>query len=181
MKPKLAQVSMNGRMAYTIMCVEAFLVNQYPERDWRLIAQKMWEATTTNWGDWPIMYLCYLPDVILEDDDYDSDYFGPYITLQEYQQLKDFYSNITEGREDDPADPVAYMLNKPFEMAMIYEGTGIGDGHESFEIIDEAEQILLEHSIPLPDHNLVKFSPASEFNGWGYNFDGTHLSIILNK
>ncbi len=178
MNHKLAQVSMNGRMAYTIMCVEAFLVNQYPDQDWRLIAEKMWAATTTNWGDWPDMYLCYIPDVILHDD-YDPKGFGPYMTHQEFQRLRDFYSGITEGREDDPTDTVDYMLNKPFEMAMIYEGTFIGDGHESFEIIDEAEKVLKDNGIPLPDHNLVKFSPSSEFNGWGYKFDGTHLSIIL--
>ncbi|MDO5295544.1 MAG: hypothetical protein Q4F00_02730 [bacterium] len=176
---KLAQVSMNGRMAYTIMCVEAFLVNQYPDRDWHLIAEKMWAATTTNWGDWPDMYCCYLPEIILPEQDYDRKYFGPYMTQQEFEQLKAFYSGITEGREDDPTDEVNYMLNKPFEMAMVYEGTCIGDGHESFEIIDEAEKVLKDHHIALPDHNLVKFSPSSEFNGWGNDFDGTHLSIIL--
>ncbi len=50
---KLDKVSMHGRMACIIMCVEAFLVNQYPDHDWRLIAEKMCEATTINWGDWP--------------------------------------------------------------------------------------------------------------------------------
>ncbi len=126
-----------------------------------------------------MMYLRYLPDIIFDDDGYDREYFGPYMNQQEFEQLKAFYSGITEGREDDPTDEVNYMLNKPFEMAMVYEGTGIGDGHESFEIIDEAEKVLTDHHIALPDHNLVRFSPSSEFNGWGYKFDGTHLSIIL--
>ncbi|MBQ7567853.1 hypothetical protein IJT17_03520 [bacterium] len=181
MKHKLAQVSMNGRMAYTIMCVEAFLVNQYPDRDWRLIAKKMWAATTINWGDWPDIYCLFIPDLLLQYDDYDPKEFMPFMTLHEFHLVRHLYAGITEGREDDPKDVLNFMLNKPFEMAMVYEGTGIGDGHESFEIIDEAEQVLLEHNISLPDHNLVKFSPASEFNGWGYKFDGTHLSIILNK
>ena len=179
MSHKLAQVSMNGRMAYTIMCVEAFLVNQYPERDWRLLAKKMWDATSINWGDWPVVYCNYLPDVILQYNDYVPEEFKNEMTLQEFNYAKSLYAGITEGRQDDPTDVVDYMLSKPFEMAMVYEGTEIGDGHESFEIIDEAEQVLLEHNIPLPDHNLVKFSPSSEFNGWGYKFDGTPLSIIL--
>ena len=54
---------------------------------------------------------------------------------------------------------------------MVYEGTDIGDGHESFEIIDETEKVLKDHRIVLPDHNLVKFSPSSGFNGWGYKKD----------
>ena len=43
---KMDKVSMNGRMAYVIMCVEAFLKAKYHDRDWTLIAQKMWQATT---------------------------------------------------------------------------------------------------------------------------------------
>ena len=33
MNNKLSAVSMNGRMAYVIMCVEAYLINKYPDRD----------------------------------------------------------------------------------------------------------------------------------------------------
>ena len=43
------------------------------------------------------------------------------------------------GIEDDDSDELNYMINKPFEMAMVYEGTGIGDGIESVEIIQKAE------------------------------------------
>ena len=87
---KLANVSMNGRMAYTIMCVEAFLANQYPDRDWRLIAEKMWAAATTDWGDWPMMYSRYLPDIIFDDDNYDREYFGPYMSSKSSGNSKAF-------------------------------------------------------------------------------------------
>ena len=180
MKNKLEDVSMNGRMAYVIMCVEAYLKSVYPQKDWTLIAKAMWKATNTNWGDWPDLYCVYIPDVFLHYNSFDEDELGSSISEDEYNMLRKLYSGITEGREDDPSDELNYVLNKPFEMAMVYEGTVIGDGKESFEIVDEIEVVLSNHNIPLPDWSRVVFSNASELNGWGNDFDGTFLSIILN-
>ena len=64
-------------------------------------------------------------------------------------------------------------------MAMVYEGTTIGDGQESLSIIEHAEAILLSQDIELPDYTKVLFSKTSERNGWGNDFDGSYLSIIL--
>ena len=66
-------------------------------------------------------------------------------------------------------------------MAMVYEGTVIGDGKESLEIIANAEKILVRHRIVLPDYTKVLFSSSNELNGWGNDFDGRFLSIILNQ
>ena len=95
--------------------------------------------------------------------------------------MKNLYSGITKGNEDDPEDELNYMLNKPFQMAMIYEGTVIGDGQESYAIIEETEKVLICNGIALPDYTKVFFSSATELNGWGNDFDGEFLSIILTK
>ena len=73
MRNKLYFVSMNGRMAYTIMCVEAFLKARYPEKDWTFISEMMWKATLTNWSDWTEEYSAVIPDVLLQYDEYDSE------------------------------------------------------------------------------------------------------------
>ena len=52
------------------------------------------------------------------------------LSVEEFAKVKNLYFGITEGIEDDPNDEVNYMLNKPFEMAMVYEGTVIDDGKE---------------------------------------------------
>ena len=78
-----------------------------------------------------------------------------------------------------PSDEVNYMLNKPYEMAMVYEGTVIGDGKEAVDIITDAERVLTRHGIAVPDHSKVQFSSIKELNGWGNDFDGRFLSIIL--
>ena len=179
MNNKFENVSMNGRMAYVIMCVEAYLTAVYPNKDWTLLSRVMWQATITNWGDWPDLYCGFIPDVLFQYDSYDKDELSTSITEEEYNFLCDLYSGITEGNEDDPSDELNYILNKPFEMAMVYEGTVIGNGEESFEIIDDTEKVLISHNITRPDYTKVLFSKASEFNGWGSDFDGTFLSIII--
>ena len=173
-------VSMNGRMAYVIMCVEAFLKDRYPERDWTFVSETMWKATSTNWGDWPEEYSSILPDVLLQYDEYDCEELGESISEADFISLKALYSGITEGAEDDPSDEVNYMLNKPYEMAMVYEGTVIGDGRESLAIISNAEHVLEKYSIPAPNYKKVLFSSSQELNGWGNDFDGRYLSIILS-
>ena len=179
MDKRFDSISMNGRMAYVIMCVESFLVSKYPFKDWSFVSEMMWKATSENWGDWPEEYSTIIPDVLLQYKNYVEDDMGDYITENDFEMLKDLYSNITEGLEDDPSDEVNYMFNKPYEMAMVYEGTVIGNGKESIQIIKETENILKKNDIPLPDYSKILFSSSNELNGWGNDFDGRNLSIIL--
>ena len=179
MDKRFDSVSMNGRMAYIIMCVESFLVSQYPGKDWTFVSERMWKATSENWGDWPEEYSCIIPDVLLQYDNYDDEGMGESVTENDFVMLKNLYNGITEGVEDDPSDEVNYMLNKPYEMAMVYEDTIIGDGKESIQIIEEAENILKKNGVRLPDYSRVLFSSSDELNGWGNDFDGRYLSSIL--
>lgn len=179
MDKRFDSVSMNGRMAYVIMCVESFLVSKYSDKNWTIVSEQMWKATSENWGDWPEEYSSIIPDVFLQYEYFDEEDLGDSITETEFVMLKELYDGVTEGSENDPSDEVNYMLNKPYEMAMVYEGTVIGDGKESIQIIDEVENILKKNDVPLPDYTKVQFSSSNELNGWGNDFDGTSLSIIL--
>lgn len=181
MTDQLYNASMNGRMAYTIMCVEAYLVNKHPERDWTIISKLMWKATSMNWADWSELYSTVIPDVFLQYKQYSAADMGAAISSQEFYIVKELYSGITDGCEDDPEDELNIILNKPFDMAMVYEGTVIGDGKESIKIIRGAEQILKNNRIALPDYSKVLFSSVEERNGWGNDFNGEYLSIVLNS
>ena len=180
MKENFKNISMNGRMAYVIMIVEAFLKEKYPQRDWKILSEVMWKATEMNWSDWPELYSGYIPHVLYSYETYDSDLADSF-SEETYHNLKKLYEGITSGREDDSEDLLDFMLNKPHEMAMVYEGTGIGDGHESIEIIEEAAAVLIKNKIALPDYHKVEFSKYSEARGWGENFDGRFLSVVLHE
>ena len=179
MSNRLTPVSMTGRMAYIVMCIEKYLIIKYPDRDWRTLSKVLWKSTSMNWGDWAELYSNYIPDVILQYDAYDSDEFADYIDENTFSFIKALYSGITSGNENDPTDIVNTLLNLPHEMAMVYEGTTIGDGRECLSIIEHAEAILLSQDIELPDYTKVLFSKTSERNDWGNDFDGSYLSIIL--
>ena len=165
MSNRLTPVSMTGRMAYIVMCIEKYLIIKYPDRDWRTLSKVLWKSTSMNWGDWAELYSNYIPDVILQYDAYDSDEFADYIDENTFSFIKALYSGITSGNENDPTDIVNTLLNLPHEMAMVYEGTTIGDGQESLSIIEHAEAILLSQDIELPDYTKVLFSKSSERNG----------------
>jgi len=178
MDTRFKEISMNGRMAYLIMCVEAFLVNKYPNRNWTLIAEAMWNATSNNWGDWPDYYSAFIPSVLFEYDKYNTELASSF-SEEDYLNILALYDGITDGLEDDLSDEVSFMINLPYEMAMIYEGTTIGDGEDSYEIIRTAENILSKNNIPFPDYEKLTFSSFEELNGWGNDFDGRYLSIII--
>ena len=180
MSKELKQVSMNGRMAYIIMCVEAYLKAKYPDIDWSLISKVLWKATNTNWGDWTDLYSSYIPDVLLQYDSYNNDEFGDSITEDVFDTLHNLYSEIIGNADEVQDSELNIILNKPFNLAMVYEGTTVGDGKESLEIIEDTEKILAANSIKLPDSSKVAFSKIEELNGWGFDFDGLSLSIILN-
>ena len=175
---KLADVSMNGRMAYTIMCVEAYLVSKYPDRDWTIVSREMWKATNEYWDIFYDAFCELLPEIFLTYDSYNED-LAKSISEEEFKIIKQLYAGITTGSEDESNDEFAQMIRKPFDFCMAYEGTGIGDGSEGYAIIKEAEKILTENGISLPDYHKVLFSSFSELNGWGNDFDGTSLSVIL--
>ncbi|MCF0187554.1 MAG: hypothetical protein HUJ98_13840 [Bacteroidaceae bacterium] len=180
MKQRFENMSINGRMAYVIMCVEVWLQGKYPDRDWTIVSETMWKATEMNWGDWLEIYAGYIPHVLFSYEEYGED-LPESFSEDIYNRLRELYFGITSGSEDNPEDSLDYMLTKPHEMAMVYEGTGIGDGHESLEIIEDVERVLSNSCIPLPDYHRVHFSDYSQLHGWGNNFDGRFLSIVLNK
>ena len=171
---KFAEISMNGRMAYTIMCVEAFLASRYPDRDWTIISREMWKATNEYWDVFYDAFCELLPEIFLTYDSYNDD-LAKSISEDEFKGIKQLYDGITTGSEDDPEDEVNFMLNKPYEIAMVAEGTGIGDGQDSFAIIENTENILAKYNIELPDYTKVLFSKINERNGWGNHFDGRNL------
>lgn len=179
MDKRFDAISMNGRMAYIIMCVETFLITNYPNKNWKFVLEKMWKATSTNWDDFSQDYSSIIPDVLFQYDDYDKEEFQSSLSEQEFMMMKEFYDGMTQGMEDDPNDIVNIMLNKPFEFCMVYEGTSIGDGQESIDIIKETESILIKYHVPLPDYTKVSFSSIDELNGWGNDFDGRFLSSVL--
>ncbi len=103
------------------MCIERYLLALFPDRDWTLLAKKMWQwPVQKNWVDdnaWDA-YLSILPELVMTG--YKSEHAAtveeyiraPWheITREEYEQAAALYSGITDG---DPEDEFCKVIALP--------------------------------------------------------------------
>lgn len=172
-KYDFSNISMIGRAAYAVMCAERYALAKYPGKDWKPFFTWMWQLTSVCFDEWYYRFMEILPEYLYEFDNYkDADF--DYLTEEQYAYYADFLKDIDESMEK--------LINIPAEISMVYCYTSIpGKGEESLELVQKAINILEENNIDLPDPEDVAFSKFTERNGWGNEFDGTRLSIVLNK
>ena len=90
---KIKNISMNGRMAYAVMCVENYLVKIYPDKDWNILSKKMWASTAEYWNDWYDQFIECIPEYLFEADTYGASEFE-YLTEDEYAIFSTLYSGV---------------------------------------------------------------------------------------
>lgn len=164
-------ISMNGRMAYLIMCVENYLISRYPDKDWSVLAQKMWWATSTYWDDWDYEFMEIIPEYLFSKNDYISCGFDA-LSEEDY----DYYTNLFRNMPDD----FNRLLLNLHKLQEVYCYSSIPSyGKEAVEIVFDSVSILEKSNIVIPDSKLISFSSFSEKDGWGDFFDGTKLSRLI--
>ena len=165
-------ISMNGRMAYLILCVESYAVAMYPVKDWSKLSQWMWAATSEYWDEWDEKFMEIIPEYLFEKNSYEESDFEC-ISEDEY----DYFSSLLSSLSDD----FNTLLLKLHELNQVYCYESIpGNGIDASKLVVEACAILEKNQIPVPDPENVAFSRFSEKDGWGNDFDGTKLSLVLN-
>ena len=166
-------ISMKGRMAYAILCVEKYLLAKYPNDDWSVLSKWMWDVTSNYWDEWDYKFMEIIPEYLFEFNTYAESGFER-ITEDEYN----LFVSLLKGKSDD----LNQLLLKLHKIQEVYCYSSVpGHGDEASEIVLEACSILEKENIDLPDIESVSFSSFSEKDGWGERFDGTKLSLILNK
>ena len=168
-----SNISMNGRVAFSVMCAERYALAKYPEKDWKPLFTWMWQVTSDYFDEWFYRFMEILPEYLYEFDNYkDADF--DYLTKEQYAYYAEFLKDIDKSMET--------LINIPADISMVYCYTCIpGKGEESLELVQKAINILEDNNIDLPDPEDVAFSPFTEKYGWGEDFDGTRLSVVLNK
>ena len=166
-------ISMNGRMAYAILCIEKFFIAEYPKENWTELSKLMWGATSMYWDEWDDKFIEIIPQFLFEFKTYEEAAFER-ITEEEY-------NSFVALLKDKPAI-INQLLMKLQELHEVYCYSSIpGTGNEASNIVLDICAILEQARIPLPDIKAVTFSHFSEKDGWGNDFDGTKLSLILNQ
>ena len=169
----LNNISMNGRMAYSILCIEKYLLTKYQNDDWSILSNEMWKATSSYWDEWDETFLEIIPEYLFEFKSYEESDFE-YLTKEKYNSFVSLLNN--------KSSEINEMLMSLHKLCEIYSFSSIPqNGQKASEIVIRLCNILESNNIPLPNIDTVSFSIFTEKNGWGNNFDGTKLSLILNN
>ena len=171
---KLKEVSLIGRIAYAIMCAEKFAIEKYPTKNWSMIFKPFWQVANFKAVDeWAWLIMEYMPKYLFEFENFKDAEFE-YIDESTFYKLRNIYEGV-----DDSLNQILLAI-RAIEEEYAYSNIP-GCGEISLEYLDEIITILKNNNIEPPDLDTVLFSKFSERNGWGNPFDGTKLSIILNK
>ena len=164
---KLKSVSVAGRIAFIIMCIEKYLVAQYPEKDWTPLAEEMWKFNDSYWDSFVDLF----PECIDENDSFEE-YTGKY----SYDTFRNLYKDLRNNELNEILDLFNCFMG-------IYLYTRVCDNTERMfpEVIEEIVSYLTRNNISVPDVEKVAFSDIRQNDGFGEKFDGRYLSIILNS
>lgn len=175
LKTTFYPISIRGRIAYSNMCFEHYVLNKYPNCDFSKICKLMWNMV--NESDYidnsAYHYMEVIPEYLFEFETYaESDF--EYISEEDFNMFRgilnkyDVNLNVIMHRIYDIAMEYAYQdFDYPAKNTVNY----------LFEIID----ILNKSNIPLPDENLVSDFKFEQCDGWGDFINPTELSIIIKS
>lgn len=168
---KLKSVSVAGRIAFILMCIEKYLVAQYPEKDWTPLAEEMWKFNDSYWDEWLYSFIDLFPECIDENDSFEE-YTGKY----SYDTFRNLYKDLRNNELNEMLDLFNCFMG-------IYLYTSVCHSTERMfpEVIEEIVSYLTKNNIPVPDVEKVAFSDIRQNHGFGENFNGRYLSIILNS
>lgn len=164
---KLKSVSVAGRIAFILMCIEKYLVTQYPEKDWIPLAEEMWKFNDSYWDEWLYSFIDLFPECIDENDSFEE-YTGKY----SYDTFRNLYKDLRNNELNE-----MLVLFNCFMGIYLY--TSVCDCTERMfpEVIEEIISYLTKNNISVPDVEKVSFSDFRQNDGFGDKFDGRYLSI----
>lgn len=171
-KNTFSNISMNGRMAYAILCVEQYLCSKFPDDDWSILSREMWKVTSLYWDEWNERFIEIIPQYLFEFDTYENSDFEK-ISKEDYFAFVELFKN--------KPDTINQLLLKLQDLYDVYIYSDIpGEGEEASQIVLDICNILDQNNVSLPNVESVSFSSFSEKNGWGNSFNGESLSLILS-
>ncbi len=173
-KQDFKDISMTGRYAYALLCIEKLFTEKFPQKDFSKVFEILWKGTEEpNWDKMSEFASDLTSDALFDSPTFDEDNFF-IINKQDFK----FYYKLFEDMKDISNS----CFSSLYDFLTVYENTSIpGFGKESIDSLFEIIKSLENHDVKLPDIEKIKFSCFSERNGWGNSFDGNSLSIILNK
>ena len=173
-KQQFKTISMTGRLAYAILCLETYLTRKHPEKDFTCLSNLLWLGTSSmGWDDYYELMDDLMSEFLFASETYDPENFSQ-LKEEDFKKIHALLRGIE--KESDSFFSILHDITSVYAYSEIP-----GCGAESIEILFKGISILEALGIPLPNIESISFASFSERNGWGKRFDGTKLSLILNK
>ena len=173
-------ISLTGRLCYLFMCIESYLSSCYPDRDWTLVAEKMWQWTSGYCNEGCDVYTQIIPDYLFEFDTYietNEREFDGELSEEDYYTFVNLYEGITDGNSQDEINK---LLMLPVDFNNECECTDFSYADTpTLNIISKAQSILYENGIEIPSKEKIEKFSVDEKGGWGDFFDSRYLSVLL--
>lgn len=166
-------ISIRGRVAYSIRCLENVLIQYKCNTDkWIFILEKLWSYTDIDFfDDWHYCMAELIPESVLESEDYQPDDFD-FITESQFKEAYQLYST-TEGVIKD-------TINMIFDIGISeFYGRLENYGQKTLVNLERLLVYLKTKAIALPDIDNFRKLSYEIANGWGDKFSGKEYSSIL--
>jgi hypothetical protein len=166
-------VSIRGRLAYAISCLEnALKYYKCNTTDWRIVLEQLWTYTDIQFfDDWHYTIAEILPESVLESNIFDVD-DHEYINEMQFICLHNLYSNTN----NEIKDIIQFIFN--IGICEFY-GKLENYGQLTLDNMEVLINYMISNSIPLPDMSRFKVFYYDDGNGWGEKFSGIKYSCIL--
>lgn len=158
-------ISMRGRVAYGILCLESTLNSEEKfSKGWKLVLERLWSYTEIKYLDeWQDKTLEILPSSIMEIENFEEEDLE-YVSQTEFDVLKSLYGNAN--------NMVLDMIEVIFYIGTLELFGSISNG--AIQSLKQLEKLLsIMNSIPVepPAIGLVRRYSFQEENGWGTSFN----------
>ncbi|WP_338555851.1 hypothetical protein [Paenibacillus sp. KS-LC4] len=163
---KFINISMRGRVAYGISCLEnALLSFKYDLNDWKIVLNYLWEFTSIQYlDDWNDAAVELIPENLLEFRMYEEHEFER-LSKQEFVYLYNLYQDIDVS--------IDKLIRSIYELGVSHVYTEIeGYGESSLKSLERLVNVMFINNFPLPSiEPFLKYS-IKENRGWGNKFEG---------
>lgn len=167
-------ISIWGRIAYGICCLENYIVSlNYPKDGWRIVFNKLWTFDKTEYYDeWFYEITEYLPECILEFENYDSTSKWGYMDEITFYKLYELYSKT---REINAINDIMKLIHEICSTELYT--TAIPPANSSLSLIKDLLIKVQGLNILIPDVKLFLEFSINQNNCWGIPMSRESISL----
>lgn len=195
---KFKNVTMTGRLIYIFECIERYLVSRYPDRDWTIVARRLWNRAKEKgqWSEGMPGDSCreIVPERIMRFLKYQYGYdkintmvFDGKLSEEVFTEVRKLYEGIFLGEVEEEINQIMKIPEEIIYKCNLQDYRFEYCDQVTIESVLSAEAILEKNGISLPEFSSVQAfsferSGKKEENreeAFGFGVDATRLSIIL--